>query len=383
MATRRKTLPQYLTLGKEGEEIYTPIIQAAAEVKNTAPSYTGTIREPGDIGVNYQGAPQPETPAAADTYTYRQTAPDYSKYAAPAYSGSKWDDDYKAAVQAALGMNYTDWTQGTDYASLAARYANQGQRAMTNTLGEYAARTGGVASSYAVSAAQQQYNQYMQQLEEVARQMYENERSQRYNDAALLQSLSEADYDRHKDNYDRLAWDYQLAQDQYSTDRAAESDAQNRVQQFFASGGKLDTLPKSLRAASGYSDKELEAMQSYYATGALGDLTEEDAAQLAALFGSGATNWTPESWDLAVGMMGNLSGREDGEVEDWLLENNIYRDPGVMANEDYADAYAQLKGTGKEGSLMTLAQWQNSPMATQFASYAEYIEAYLEWAKEN
>lgn len=71
---------------------------------------------------------------------------------------------------------------------------------MQNTLGQVASRTGGLASSYAASAAQQQYNQYMAQLEEVARQMYSQERGDLTDQFNIFRSLASDDYTRYRDD---------------------------------------------------------------------------------------------------------------------------------------------------------------------------------------
>jgi hypothetical protein len=97
-------------------------------------------------------------------------------------------------------MNYGDWTKGDAYQALAGRYGENGRISMQNTLGQVASRTGGLASSYAASAAQQQYNQYMAQLEEVARQLYSQERDDLMDSASLYRNLANDEYDRYRDS---------------------------------------------------------------------------------------------------------------------------------------------------------------------------------------
>ena len=97
-------------------------------------------------------------------------------------------------------MNYDDWTKGDAYQALAGRYGENGRVSMQNTLGQVASRTGGLASSYAASAAQQQYNQYMAQLEEVARQMYSQERSDLTDQFNIFRGLASDDYTRYRDD---------------------------------------------------------------------------------------------------------------------------------------------------------------------------------------
>ena len=79
-------------------------------------------------------------------------------------------------AQQLMDMNYEDWTRGDQYAALAERYGQQGRTSMQDVLGQIASRTGGLASSYATSAAQQSYNDLMSQLEQAAMEMYGAER---------------------------------------------------------------------------------------------------------------------------------------------------------------------------------------------------------------
>lgn len=97
------------------------------------------------------------------------------------------------------GMNFGDWTQGEQYRLLADRYSDSGRMGMQDVLGQIAARTGGLASSYASTAAQQQYNSYMSQLEQVARQMYDQDRSDILSDATLYRNLVNDEYGRYRD----------------------------------------------------------------------------------------------------------------------------------------------------------------------------------------
>lgn len=86
---------------------------------------------------------------------------------APEWQGSQWDDLLNQVANELASMNYADWTKGDQYKALAERYGNEGRMSMQNVLGQIASRTGGLASSYATTAAQQQYNQFMSQLEDV------------------------------------------------------------------------------------------------------------------------------------------------------------------------------------------------------------------------
>lgn len=100
-------------------------------------------------------------------------------------------------------MDYSKFTEGEDYASLAKRYSTQGQKAMDDTIGKVAARTGGLASSYATAAGNQAYNDYMGKLEDVARAMYDDQRQEKMEQFNLQKALYDQDYREANDLYER------------------------------------------------------------------------------------------------------------------------------------------------------------------------------------
>ena len=117
----------------------------------------------------------------------------------PTYD-SQYMDQLNALARQLTSMNYDDWTKGSQYQALADRYSASGRMSMQDVLGQVASRTGGLASSYATTAAQQQYNQYMAQLEEVARKLYSQERGDLMDSASLYRNLANDEYDRYRDS---------------------------------------------------------------------------------------------------------------------------------------------------------------------------------------
>ncbi len=107
------------------------------------------------------------------------------------------DSKLDELAQAAIDFNYNDWTNSDQYKALADRYGYQGKLTMQDVLGQIASRTGGLASSYATTAAQQQYNDYMAQLESVARGQYADEKNSMLDNATLAQNMSETEYQRY------------------------------------------------------------------------------------------------------------------------------------------------------------------------------------------
>lgn len=118
------------------------------------------------------------------------------------------------------------------YQSYARQYARQGRAAMSDTLGQAAHLTGGYGSSYAQSAGQQAYQQYLGKLSDVLPQLQSAAYS-RYRDAGdalldrykLLQGQQQEEYGRWQDQV--AAWQKEVAQAQSRYDQVSSRDLKN------------------------------------------------------------------------------------------------------------------------------------------------------------
>ena len=202
---------------------------------------------------------------------------------APQYSGSKWDDVLDTLANQLLSMNYSDWTQGDQYAALASRYGNQGQMSMRDVLGQISSRTGGLASSYATTAAQQQYNNWMADLEKAAMEMYGVERDELLDNAQLAQQYAKDDYNKYLD-----------VLDQWNADRnfnySVYLDEMNRLAdqaEMMAAAGDFSGY-KNL----GYSDDQVSLLQSATQGSTTASKPTLTAAQTLTALKSGVVNDT-------------------------------------------------------------------------------------------
>lgn len=147
-------------------------------------------------------------------------------------------DAYRAELEALLGNSYTPtefkYDEATDpawqnYYQQYTRAANQG---MSDTLGAISARTGGMASSYAGSAAQQTYDNTMQEAMNILPTLREAAYNKWLNEQNMAISANEREYQRALDVLDRqtqadqTAWDQQTYIDQQNYQR--NQDALNR-----------------------------------------------------------------------------------------------------------------------------------------------------------
>jgi hypothetical protein len=127
-------------------------------------------------------------------------------------------------------MDYSKFTEGEDYASLTKRYSQQGKKAMDDTIGKVAARTGGLASSYATAAGNQAYSGYMEKLEDAARAMYDDQRQEKIDNFGIYKSLYDQEYQESRDTVADRQWDKQFDRAGYHIKAEEEDKTYNRTQ---------------------------------------------------------------------------------------------------------------------------------------------------------
>lgn len=221
-----------------------------------------------------------------------QSASPAATYRAPKTTQQRYADiDSRIA-----DYTYQKFVESDDYASLVKRYSKQGLRAMDDTLGRVAARTGGIASSYATAAGQQAYGGYMADLEGIARDMYESNKAemldererlydmqrQERSDALDLYKLrmaaDDTDYDRKLYLAEMLAksGDYSLYEelglnkDQVGSMKAAWDKANAPVE--VEQKPKLNAAQADAAIKEGITTPEVIAAYEYwYGAGALGN----------------------------------------------------------------------------------------------------------------
>ena len=185
-------------------DLWRNVTSAASKILDTtiknAAAGLAAGKSPYDVADSIQGGGASYTPYTSTRTKSTQTVTMPTSVGdLPTYN-SEYMDQLNALARQLTSMNYDDWTKGSQYKALADRYSASGRMSMQDVLGQVASRTGGLASSYATTAAQQQYNQYMAQLEEVARQLYSQERGDLMDSASLYRNLANDEYDRYRDS---------------------------------------------------------------------------------------------------------------------------------------------------------------------------------------
>lgn len=130
-----------------------------------------------------------------------------------------------------------DLNSDTLYRQYRESYMNAGRQAMEDTMGQAASLTGGYGNTYAETASQAAYGQYLQKLNDKipelydrARSAYEDEGNELYKLYSLYLNADKSDYERYRDTVSDWQADRKYAYEEY-TDEAnrAQKDYYNRL----------------------------------------------------------------------------------------------------------------------------------------------------------
>lgn len=271
-----------------------------------------------------------------------------------------YDSEMRALIDQILNSNLADWKQGDQYAALKDQYAANGEMGMNDLLGQVSSRTGGLASSYAASVANQEYNDWMSKLEQAAQEMYQQDRSDKLNNLGVLNDAYNREYGEYGDklnqwNTDRnfayqqaqdtLAnqwkqkeWDYNMSQDEYN--RLAQQ-ADNLAAYGDFSGYK----------ALGYTDSQINQMRQAY------QITQAAKAKSGSSGSSGSrrSSGSKKSGDSGMKLSVAKDNAEQGIFSQEVLD--------AFHNAGYGDEYLESKyGYNNPASASNFNRAYNSLM---------------------
>ncbi len=245
-----------------------------------------------------------------------------------------------------------DYDPETDeaYQSYADMMRRNGKTAMTDTVGKASAMTGGYGNSYAVTAGQQTYNNYLSQIDSAQNDFY-NQALSRYNAEgdALLGKLNVL---QNRESADKTAWEEDYLSDLESAEKDArfgnyaniadfygtdEETYLNTLASEYSAGLNAPTLDILNAAASEYmkkgyfendlSEEELisNITQKYVYMGYDGDAIAEHLVQTR----SNSENVADRKWTYVSGSGKDALYRDQfgneffyDELENWTLEQS-------------------------------------------------------------
>lgn len=254
------------TGGGDGSKLYlTPLSPGSFE-------YGAAPIRPEDYGDTYKALLDKQLNYGSFSYG---SAPDYT---------SRNDGILEQQKQNLLNRKDFEYDAETDplYAQYRKQYTREGQRATENAIGQTAAASGGMPSSYTATAAAQAGNYYASQmtdkipeLYQLAYQKYSDDYNRQLSDIAAIQSYEQMDRDLYNTklqqyNTDR-AFDYGAWKDQYNMgasnidtvmalDRLAEEKYKTDLGQYntdrsFDYGKLLDEIDSQTRERQEALDK--------------------------------------------------------------------------------------------------------------------------------
>ena len=325
----------------------------AENIRSSYGGYSGG----GDGGSFYLNQPSPSGYTAAPSPTYE------SRYDAAI-------QDLLSRVQENEAFSY-DAARDPLYSQYKKTYNREGQRATADALGQAAAASGGIPSSYAATAAAQAGNYYAAQLSDKIPELYEMAYSRYLNEAnkdltALnaVQGAEQLDYTKYLDELNQYNTDRSFGYQQYL------SEIDNQTQ------ARTEALEKALMAAQYGDVSGLEAMGVDTSNNPADFERQYTLAQLAAQYGdySGleALGITPDTRLLtsaSSSSSGNSSGSDSmgtGTAQTGVLETML-----SLGNDAYAYEYLVKQGYGTDATKNLYKMYLSEKEKKQQAEQAE------------
>lgn len=165
---------------------------------------------------------------ASDTVAQAHAALQQQLAAKPGEYQSTWQGQINGIIDRILNREDFSYDVNSDalYQQYKDQYSTLGKLAMQDTMGQAAGLTGGYGSSYASTAGNQAYQSYLSQLNEVvpelygmARDQYNQEGQELYNQYGLLTDQENQDYGKWVDQYNQWASERDHLQGVYNDER--------------------------------------------------------------------------------------------------------------------------------------------------------------------
>ena len=264
---------------------------------------------------------------------------------------SKWDAQITDLYNKIVNREDFQYDLNSDmlYQQYKDQYTNLGQMAMMDTIGQAAGLTGGYANTYAQNAGQQAYQSYLQQLNEVvpelygmARDQYNQETQDLYNQFSMTQTLEDTDYGRYRDSISDYQWELGFAADQYNAERNYDFSQFESNRNYALNIANMESEQASENRSYAYDT----AMSMISA----GIIPSSDILEAAGLSANDASALVSYYQSLSSTGSNSGSGEGDGEEDKYPVEGaydwagEVYEDPSeggpTKRMENFETSYA-------------------------------------------
>lgn len=312
----------------------------------------------------------------------------------PQYTGS-YDQQLTDIYNKIMGREDFKYNVNEDalYQQYADRYVQQGKMAMRDTMGQAAALTGGYGSTYAQAVGQQQYDAYLQQLNDIVPELYDRaadrydrEGEELYQQYALMQNAADDEYGKYRDEMadylnqlEYLRGNADTAYDRFMTGQELgyeqQQDAYGNLVSLITSTGYQPTA-EELKAA-GMTSAQADAYRGYFAQANAPKSSGGGSYRGGGDSSGGAAEPT-------TGASASVNAMVQGAVTGTSL---LSRKP--FTGSTYSEAVAYLTANGVPNNyasnIMTKGEWargrstylntgKGGAEVKDFANYEEYLK---------
>lgn len=289
---------------------------------------------------------------------------------APQYV-NKYKDQIDSLTQQILNREAFSYDAEKDptYQQYRDTYTREGKKAMEDTLGQVSARTGGLASSYAGTVAQQSYNDYMTklsdkipELRQLAYSMYQDEGDRQRQNLEMLTALEQGDYAKYADllaqyNTDR-SFDYNAYRDNVSDLRYGDEMALQKAETMAAAGDF------SGYKALGYTDDEIAKLKAaYQASQSLGGYSGDSPRS-----SDSSDSRSPSSSGDIYTKMNNAGIQSEQSARAYLLSAGYSQTDASRIAAYYATDWMKNRRSGAGDPLTSSTKTQTPAFASRSAA---------------
>lgn len=305
-------------------------------------------------------------------FTYDVEAPTYT---------NQWGDQQQALLEEMTNRAPFEWSKETDplWSSYKKTYLREGDRATQNAIASAAAASGGMPSSYAVTAGTQAGDYYATKLNDMlptlranAYDEYLNEYQQLANNLNTLNNQEQLDYQKYLNELNQYNTDRSFAYNDYQTRynmlqnalSNLQSQQQNEYSQDYQTQQYIDALEQYKE-----QQRQQEIENAMNMTQMLGYVPENFADALGIAAGTKTADQAYNDWYMAQQAAKAVTGtnKSDGGGDD--SDANIYESLYKSGATDAGTAYAMLVNAGYS--------------STEAKNIAEYFVSYLPSLKTN
>lgn len=296
---------------------------------------------------------------------------------APTYT-NQWGDKQQALLEQMTNRDPFEWSKESDplWSSYKKSYLREGDRATQNAVASAAAASGGMPSSYAVTAGTQAGDYYATKLNDVlptlranAYDEYLNEYQQYVNNLNAINNQEQLEYQKYLNELNQYNTDRSFAYNDYQTQynmlQNALSNLQGQQQSEYDQAYKTQQYIDALEQYR-EQQKQQEIENAMNLTQMLGYVPENFAGALGIDAGTKTADQAYREYQMAQQAAKAVAGTGSGtekKTEDESGNANIYESLYKNGATDAGTAYAMLINAGYS--------------STEAKNIAEYFTSYL------